>query len=110
MGIARNQRHAEVDIDLVKAARGSVELVDHAGRADLHDQAGFLVKLASQVVGQAGMGLHPAAGRTEKVAALARIGVHQQKPILDQEDAANGEAASGVAAWRGASCANVDLT
>jgi hypothetical protein len=68
-----------------------VELVDHAGRADLHDQAGFLVKLASKVVGQAGMGLHPAAGRTEKVAALARIGVHQQKPILDQKDAANGE-------------------
>jgi chromatin segregation and condensation protein Rec8/ScpA/Scc1 (kleisin family) len=59
--------HAEIDIDLVEIARPRMELVHQAGRADLDRQAGFLVKLASQVVGKRGMRLHPAAGRTQQI-------------------------------------------
>jgi uncharacterized membrane protein len=95
-GITGQQRDAEVDVDLVESPRGGMELVDHAGRADLDRQAGFLVELPAQVLGQAGMRLHPAAGRAEQVAALARIGVHQQQPVLDQEDTPHGKAGPGL--------------
>jgi hypothetical protein len=76
----------------VEGARGLVELVHEAGRADRDGQPGLLVELPHEVVGEARMRLHAAARRAKKVAPVSRVGVHEEEAVPDEEEAAHGDA------------------
>jgi hypothetical protein len=87
-----------------------VELVDHAGRADLHDQAGFLVELARRLSGRLAWGSTPPPGAQRRSLRWPGIGVHKEQAVLDQKDAANGERGIGRCGLAGRVMAQIDLT
>lgn len=91
-GIACHQRDTEIDIDLMEIMTWGMKLVHKTRCADRDGQAGFLVEFADQVVMKRAMHLDPTARCAQKIAFAAAPRIHQQQAVLDQQDAANGEA------------------
>ena len=85
----------KINIHLMKAALGVMELIHKAGRADGDLQTCFLEHFANQIVGQGCTRFHTTSGGAHQGAFARGIGVHQQQPVLMYDDGAHGDARMG---------------
>lgn len=91
-GVRTEQRAAEIDIDLMKAALGIMEFIDQTGRADGDVQPRLFKHFADQIVRQCAAPLHPAARGAHQITFACGPCVHQQQAVLVHDNCAHSEA------------------
>ena len=90
--LARQNRAAKEDLDLMKTGLRIVEFIDQGDGADRNFQPGFFMNLAHEVIGQGSPGYDPAAGGTPQIGCAAAKGIDQQQPVFLHDDGTAGQA------------------